>query len=270
MPIGRGDNYGKRYKPQGFGELGRFAGGPNGAMANFLYPLAHRDVVYWRDDFDQDTINLDYYTVDIDAGGTNFAVPATRQVNGVIVGATDNTDNDGAGIAGVGIWSGDNNCGMEVRLKMDVVTDLQLELGFANIITDQKLPVVTDVDTPASGNGGTDIAVFHIDTDQTLTTMAFVTDGSTSNMNCTATTLSPVFTPTADTYHVYKIQLAGDQASAMVDGARLVSHGALIGSRIEGGSLLRPFVFFRNRSAAVKTCTIDYIRVWQDRAVRTA
>lgn len=278
MAIGRADLVGRTYQPFSFRALDRIAASAS-PLTKFLLPLAFRDVTCIWDDFWGDTINTDLYTTSADSGATAPAIPSTASLNGVLEGATGTTDNAGFSITGAPIWRGDNNCVLMVRMAMLAVSGIadgadysafELELGWINTATDTTLPVVTDVDTPATGNGGTDVAVLHIDTDQTLTTMAFVTDGSTTGMNATATTLSPVFTPAANTYYWYVVGLAGNAAYAMVDGARLVGHGGATASQVEGGTLIQPWIYVRTRDTTSKLAHIDSIVVLQDKAVRVA
>lgn len=250
--------------------LDRFSGGSSSAMRLFLLPMARRDVVYFEDDFMGDTINLDHYAVANSTNANVFAIPATQVLGGAMVADTGATDNEATSIRGAAVWKGDHNVGMEVRMKVSPVTNYCLELGFVDTVTNAQLPAVGDVDTPVVNNGAGDAALFHIDTDQTLTTMAFVTDGSTANMNSTKTNLG-TFAPTNDTYHVFTIQTAGDAVMATIDDRDdiRVNHGSTTASKIEGGTLLRPWVYVRTRHTAAVTATVDYIRIWQDRAARS-
>lgn len=268
MPVGTIEHLAKTYFHGNKRHLDKI-GSSQSPLVTLLSRLAWQSVYFRMDDFDVDTINLDSYVLGADTGATTFAAAATQLATGVIQGATGTTDNEGFSIQGPIIVLGDNGCFVEFRLQWDAVTGFQMELGFINAATDATLPVVTDVDTPATGNGGTDVAVLHIDTDQTLTTMAFVTDGVTANMNATATTLSPTFTPTAATFHIYTIGIINNMAFAMVDGARLVSHGATTASQIEGGTLVRPWGYFRTRNVTSKTVDLDYLVLGCDRAART-
>jgi hypothetical protein len=146
-----------------------------------------------------------------------------------------------------------------------------LEIGFFDAATNTDVPVISDIDTPATAGGTSNAALLHYDTDQTLTTMAFFSDGGTANMNATAHTLSPVFTPTVSTFHRYQVGIAGDIPFARVDGARLTSTSTgVIGHRTEGGTLVRPWICVRTRADAAVTVVVDYVAIWQDRDVRAA
>jgi len=274
MPIGQGDAYAKRRFPHSLQHLDQIenAQGTHSALRQFLYPFARQSASHFYDNFDRKAIDTtNYWTASETGTGTTFAVPATTGLNGTVVGVTGATSGNCETLYGTRNWAGDNNCWFEIRFKIDVVTNLSFETGLIDSASDLALPTVSDVDTPALAGGTSDLAVVHLDTSQTLTTAAFVTDGSTANMNTTAYTLSPVFTPTADTFHIITVGLAGDIPFCMVDGARFTTPTTgVIGQRVEGGTLLRPFFAVRARSAAAKTATIDYVALGQDRAARTA
>ena len=134
---------------------------------------------------------------------------------------------------------------------------------------------INDIDTPTITNGAADVALVGMDTSQTLITMAFITDGSTSNMNTTKTNLG-TRTPTNATYMTVRVQLAGpaatnaascwvlDENGAIVENA---SHGAALASQIEGATLIHPRFFIEPvTTPAARTVDIDYWRVWQNRS----
>lgn len=269
MPSGIGDRRAKTRFPWSFRELDRFAA--TSPARGYLTPLAIQDFVWFFDDFLGDAVNLDMYTTAETGDGTEFAIPATHLVGGGITSVTATSSGDAQTLYGPRIWKGDNNCGLEVRLKFDVVTTLMYEVGFIDSASDLAIPVGSDIDTPAFAGGTSDAAVLHMDQSQTLTTTAFLTDGSTSNMNATAQTLSPTFTPTAATYARYRVGIAGDIPSAMINGGSPTSTSTgVIGHRTEGGTLVRLFVATRTRTTAAKTTDIDYVAIWQDRDVRVA
>lgn len=263
--MARSDTYGKmRRRPSSKQNLAR----REANLDILLHPILWQDVAFLFDDFLGDAINLDLYTLGADAGATTFASPTTQLRSGVIQGSTGTTDNEAHALVLAPCWLGDAYCGTEFRLKHDVVTSIQVECGLSDPLTSNVLPAITDIDTPASGNGGTDIAVFHIDTDQTLTTAAFATDGSTASMNCTKTNLG-TYAPTADTYYTIRVQLSGDtSAIGVYENGQLMhfaNHGDVIASRIEGGVLVGPRLLIRTRNTTAKVTDVDYVAAWQDR-----
>ena len=148
---------------------------------------------------------------------------------------------------------------------------LARSIGFTDALSDETLPAVTDVDTPATGNGATDVAVVHLDTDQTLTTAAFVSESTGSAFACQKVNLG-TWTPTAATYYTVRVQLATNNAFCKVfdssDPRRpiLVANGEKgLTSALEGGTAVRPHMLFGTRNTSAKVVDIDLIRVWQDR-----
>ena len=231
----------------------------NSDRAEFLKLLATEDVYRRTFEFDGKDLLDDFWTFDRDTTATSFALPSTKLLGGAISGNTGATDNGAISMRGPLIYKGDNYCGMHVHWKSDVVTNLQFEIGFIDAVTDATLPVITDVDPPASGNGGADIAVVHMDTDQTLTTMALVADGSTSGMACTKSNIATL-APTAATYQCIRMQLYANHVQVIIDNQR--NYWKALRENVEGGTLVMPWLFWRCRSAAAKAIDIDFVDVW--------
>ena len=279
----KGSTYGNKQRPGGFAHIQRFTSSES-ELAKFLYPFAWRDTVFINDDFTSanataaGSIDLNKWTfAKIASNGTNFAATGTQVANGTITGITGSgAAGDHVNIRGGAVWAGDYNCGMEIRLKMDVITDVEWQTGFSDPLTSYTATpsILNDIDTPSITNGATDVAIIGQDTGQTLTTMAFVTDGSTSNMNTTATALG-TRTQVVSTYKTYRVQLART-ASAVASSFAYVlnennavqesaSHGGVLASQIKGDVLLHPWFMVQTLTTAAITVDIDYISVWQDR-----
>ena len=231
-------------------------------MAIASFPNLYRDQVFHLDDFLVDTLNLDFWVLSTDGTATAFAI--TPALGGTIRGNAGETDNGYLAINGPIIFSGDKNAGMEVRLKLDAITAVTFEIGFTDALSDETLPAVTDVDTPATGNGATDVAVVHLDTDQTLQSAAFV--GESTGSTYAAQKVNLAFTPTAATYFTVRVQLATDNAFCAIFDANgaVVKEGSL-SLALEGATLVRPHVIIGTRSVSDRVPDIDYIAVWQDR-----
>jgi hypothetical protein len=234
-----------------------------------LYPQFRDNVVFIEDDFIEDTISSTRWNLSADGTATDFAW--SSGAGGRISGTTGTTDNGYHAINGDVIWSGDKNAGMAVRFQLDVVTSFNLELGFTDALTDETLPAVTDVDTPATGNGATDVAVIHIDTDQTLTTAAFVSE-STGSVYAAQKVNLGTFTPVAAKWYTAVVQLSGDNAFCAIYNTDVAGSPTLqastnkgLSTALEGGTLVRPHFLIGTRNTTAKVCLIDFIRVWQDR-----
>lgn len=235
--------------------------GKDDPLFNFASRYALRDSVLFVDDFLGDTINLDNYAV-ANSGGSgaaDFAVNVQR--DGVIQGATGTTDNGSISLITPLIYYGDANCGMEARFKCDVVTGYNFEVGFIDAVPGSDAGAISDIDTPAAN--ATDCAVLTIDTDQTLTTLAFATAGSTFTTTKTVPT-GPITNLAAATYATVRIQLAGNTAHCWVNGKKIATHN---GNKVEGGNALALWVYVRTRNTTAKVFALDYLAAWQDRNV---
>lgn len=246
----------------------------NDAMRAFLYPYAHRDVLFKHIDFDEVTFNADPWTKTVDTG-PDFAIAANP--NGTLRFTTGTDDNEGGSLISSAIFKGDLNPGAEIRLKGSSWANIAAEFGFIDDVTDKTTPAVTDIDTPAFGAGLAEGAVVSMDTDQTLVTMALVTDSATYTSAAKSllyNDANPVaaFAPTADVYFTIRVQIHRDVVWAFLFDAngdyvystKIVPSGTTGG--IEGGTALKLWLAFANKvGSASRTYDIDYITYWQDR-----
>lgn len=273
-----GNQYGNKIRPSGHSHIQRFTS-TESELAKFLYPIAWRDTTFIVDDFTGTAIDTSLWlTAKIASNGTNFAPNATQIASGILTGVTGNgAAGDHVSVRNGASWAGDYNCGMEIRWRIDNNSAVQWETGFNDPMTsytNTASSAINDIDTPTITNGTTDVALVGMDTQQTLTTMAFITDGSTSNMNTTKTNLG-TRTPTNSTFQTIRVQLA-QTASAVAAAACFVldnnnalqeqaSHGSVLASQIKGDVLLEPRFYVETTTTGSLTVDIDYIAVWQDR-----
>jgi hypothetical protein len=243
-------------------------GTPRG-IALALYPTFRESVVFIEDDFIEDTISSTRWNLAADGTATTFAW--STGAGGRVAGATGTTDNGYFAINGDVIWSGDKNCGMAIRWQTDIITDHTFEIGFTDALADETLPAVSDVDTPATGNGATDVAVVHLDTDQTLKTAAFVSESTGTAYAAQKVNLG-TWAPTAAKWYTTIVQLQGDTAFTATYNTDVAGSPALQANTnksltlaLEGGTLVRPHFLYGTRSTASKAVLVDFIRVWQDR-----
>lgn len=219
------------------------------------------------DEFNSDTLNTFNWTVDGDTGTTALAVPAaaSAQAGGVLTGTTATDDNEAISIYGHPIWSGDLNCGMLVTAKFDDVENFFFETGFTDPLTDYTLPAINDIDTPTITNGGSTVATLTMDTDQTLVTATFITDGDATYATA-ATAPSTAWSPTADTYFTAIIQLIGNTAVCAVLDANYNKVFQVSKIGVEGGTLVQPWFIVGNRAASEATVpTLRRLAVWGDK-----
>ena len=275
MPTG--STYGRERHPSSFRHLSRI-GPSESELARFLYPLANRDVVYVFDDFiggqNQEPTATDWnesiWNAKVNNAGTAFVPGGTQLVNGVIIGATGAYSEDTTSFFTDLEWAGDNRCGMEVRWLVDTIDGSEWEIGFNNAITAAEEPILGDIDTPSYDDGDA-LCLVGQQTGATLTTLAMVTDGSTTNMNATKTDLGTRAMTNA-TYATVRVQLDGnssfvygfDANGGLVESA---SHGGLIGSQVEGGTLLQSRALWEANTNSTVNVSVDYWGIWQDRYV---
>ncbi len=271
-----GSNYGNLLLPSGFQHIQRF-GPSQSALAQFLYPAAWRDVIFVHDHFTGPALNTHLWTA-AGVNGTDFDPPATQLLGGVAQGLTENVAQDQNSIRSDTVWAGDNNCGVEFRWKIDNIDTLLFEMGFNDPLSSYTASddgAINDIDTPTITNGATDVALVGRDTGQTLTTMAFITDGSTSNMNTTKTDLG-TRTPTNATYQHVRIQLTQTASAVAASHAYVfdangalqedAQHGSVLASQIKGDVLLEARLYIEALTTSVRTADVDSITIWQDLA----
>lgn len=252
--------------PQSFAQLTR-GRGANSELVGFLLPFARQDFIYVEDDFINITLDTTngLWALGTDAGGTAFAQGALE--GGTIRAQTAATDNNQVQIrggAGLISFAAARNPGAEIRWKVDTVNadELEVEFGFSDPLTDNTLSAVTDVDTPATGNGATDLVVIHMDGDQTLKTYALVTDGGTPAAAKTNFATSVV--PVAATYARMLVQAYSNAGFGVIDND-FVNKAAGVDTGPDAAVLMRPHFTVATLAAVDKIIDIDYIRLWAER-----
>jgi hypothetical protein len=248
--------------------LKRYAGG-----RDRLYPLLEmhtQDMVVHRDDFLGDTIRGDatapgaYEVVTGVDGAINILA---NQVNGV----AEVRASDGAGAddeyCGVSLpelnFQGQLNCNMAVRLQIDAIATVKVEIGFTDVTTDAG--AVDALATPTFT--ATDAAVWVLDTDDTANWQcAGVQAGSA------ATKIEPGFAPTAATFETLQVSIEGTTARFLrydangrntYDSSR---SGEDMTNAITGTTQLVPWVFVQLRAGSIdRNLQLDFFDAWQRR-----
>ena len=241
-----------------------------------LYPMMERyslDTVGFGDDFLGDTLNSNLYTIANGGGaGATSAVITAGVLNGV---ATLETGTAGDSTASAEIctglqFRGDQSCVVVACLKLDVITNVKVEVGFTDALDDAG--AVNAKVTPTFT--ATDCAVWCLDTtDNAYWEGLAANNGSTLPMVTVEAAISPV----ADTYEYLMVELnENDSASneCTVTFRRFDADGYLtyegVGGRgtnqgPNGNVLLTPWIYIEARSAAEKIMTLDYFGAWQRR-----
>ena len=238
-------------------------------LYEFLSMYAHADVNMKNFQFTgaADFTNADYWTVakNSGTGNANFALVVAS--GGYIQADTGTGAGDSVSLVGPIIYSGDENCGMEIRVQTDDITSVNFEIGFIDAVPGSDASGVSDIDTPAAAFS--DGALIQLDDSQTLKTLAFITDGSGGSQAVAATTFaSPAGTNMVNaTWHTFRIQLVGNVAACWVDGVLAAVHDAgttQSQGALEGGVLLAPWIYWRTRDSTASFPKISQASVWQD------
>ena len=244
--------------------LKRVRGGRDG-----LYPfLEHNtwDVVHYFDDFLGDEMRGSgaapgVYELNTGDDGT-FTILAD-QVNGV---AQLSASTGAGGTEEYGFialpelnWSGAQNAVIAVRLSIDAVTAVKVEVGFTDVTTDNGAVNVLATPTGTAD----DCAVWVMDTDDGLNWQCFGNKAGTE-----ATKIEPGFPPVAATYETLIVALRDDNAKFL----RLDANGSLtfesswMTAAITAADKLVPWVGVQVRSGTTdRHVNIDYIDVRQRR-----
>ena len=246
--------------------LKRVRGGRDG-----LYPfLEHNtwDIVHWFDDFLGDEIQGSGATpglYEVVTGVDGALAILANQENGVAelsasVGAGAGDEYCGLSLPELA-WTGERNAVIAVRVNLDAVTNVKLEIGFTDVTTD--VGVIDVLATPTLVNAGTDAAIWIIDTTDTLNWQIVATQAGT----LTAKT-EPGVAPVAGTFETMIVALHGTNAKFM----RLNAAGGevyrsdWVTSAITAADALVPWIFIQERTGVDRNARIDFIDV---RARRT-
>jgi len=247
--------------PGSMAMLSRLFQGSDPVKVVAAYPLLFSDYYFRVWHFDEDAIEARWATA-VTAGGAPTAFAYNAQRNGALQGLTGTTD-DGAIALHLDnvIFDPADNPWMLVRWRAPAaVTGFSFEISFTDARTDEALPGITDIDTPASGNGITDGGGIHMDTDQTLTTAAAWGVGTSTTI---LKTNMGTFTPTASAiqYTLVGVRI-GQTFVAHWDGRALANN--TIYSVLSGPDtavLVRPHLLFRTRNTTSKTINVHMIAI---------
>jgi len=263
-------------------------------LASFLYSRNGRDVSFVDVAFNNVTILSNPWTSTADASATAFAQDATI-AGGAVKGVTGATGEGAMSLFGAPIFQPQLNCGMEVSLKVSAITNIRLEVGWVNVITDKTLPVATDVDgTPTFAANSTEVAIMSWQTDDTIATPRFVGDSVDFPTAKGATLMTPygvpaasqtAWAPTADTWFSVRVQNYGTRASSDADPTGSVAcmifndknqivafsmFDAIAGGGTGGltpEAMLAPWIFGGTINTTSKDVHVRYARAWADRYV---
>jgi hypothetical protein len=155
----------------------------------------------------------------------------------------------------------EQNPWIEAKFDMDDVTNIELSLGFVDAVPASAADILGDIDTPTFAGGIADAAVIGLDTEQTLTTAALVTIGtSTAVGKTTLPTAAPVGVPTINVQVIWRVELRNDRVFAFVN-------GILVAERTgpDIAKLLTPVFLIASKANDALEGRLDYIEFGQER-----
>lgn len=205
------------------------------------------DVIKFDEDFVKSPIDaadsiLGATVTLVEAGAGETTVNVTDAAGGQLLVTTDAADNDGANIQ----WGGEafklasfSHFYFGTRLKISDATQSDLFIGLA----------VTDTDLL----GGVTDSIGFRKVDGATTLTAIVEKDSTE-------TLATVATSIGTSFIVLELVHDGSVLEAFVDG---VSQGTIATTNLPDDEELRVSLHFLAGEAVAKTCTVDWIKVYQ-------
>jgi len=244
--------------------LKRVRGGRDG-----LYPfLEHNtwDVVHYFDDFLGDEIRgsgATPGTYELNTGDDGVLSVLADQTNGVAeLSASTGAggDNEYAFIALPELnWTGAQNAVMAVRLNIDAITTVKIEVGFTDVTTDNGAVNVLATPTGTAD----DCALWVFDTDDTAYWQCFGNKAGTE-----ATKIEDGLAPVADTFETLIVALRDTNAKFLRLDANgnLTYESAWMTDAITAADKLVPWVGLQLRTGSIdRNLNIDYIDVRQRR-----
>ena len=247
-----------------------------GLMRDLLRVNANVDTIFIYDDFLQEVLDQTngFWIKQNSTNATALAVPDTA--NGVARVTTGTTDNEYGSFAGQLSFSTELNPVLITSVRANIVTGFKAEVGWTDAQNDAG--AVNAYDTPTST--ADDYAVGTVDMDGTNGQLwALITDGSTTNMNATATQSGEAFgaaaatltTAAANTYDRMAVTLRALSATVVTaqlyrNGKQLAAHGAALANQIKGGIAICPWLHGQTRNTTSKRIDWDYVILMQDRS----
>ena len=243
-----------------------------GERFDLISMLAWGDKTVLYEDFYGDSAETTKFLETQISGGGTLTYPAVANgVARVTTGAAG--ADDGMVMAGNLCWMGDLNIVAQTRVRANVVTTLKVEFGFGDLAA-RNTEIVNDYDPPSLATDQPDVLCAVVDTGGTNgNRWQLVTDGSTTNMNATATqsgeaigaAATALTTAVANIYDVITLTGIGNRARMYRNGNSLAHHGAVVASQFEGGSVVAPYLHGATLTTADKLIDFDYLVVPKDR-----
>ena len=155
-----------------------------------------------------------------------------------------------------------------MRLKLNNAATVKCEVVFTDVVSGTDAGVVNVLATPTVR--AADAVVWAADTDDTAYWQALGVDSGTIT-----TKIEPSLAIDA-TYNTFMVQLQRYDSSSNIAAAqfrRADANGHVtytsdwMTAAVTSNVLLTPWVYVQNRTTSNRTCTIDFIHVWQRRTI---
>ncbi len=232
------------------------------------------DTCRWYDDFLGDTVRGDATapgTYEIKTGSDGVINILADQTNGIAeIRASDGNGsiNEYCCVALPELgFMGDLNATVAMRLAIDAITTVKVEMGFTDVTTDVGAVKTAGLATVGDGNDNSmnaaDAALWVFDTDDTASWQCVgVKTGAEP------TKIEDGQAPEAGTFQTLIVSLEGDQAKFIrldANGYKLYE-SAWMADAIEGGTKICPWIFIELKAGTIdRNIQLDYIHAWQRR-----
>lgn len=224
------------------------------------------NMVVWDDDFLGDTIRGDatspgiYEVVTGVDGAINILADQKNGIAEIRASDGNGADNEYAGISLPELaFCGDNYCGMAVRLTVDNIATVKMEVGFTDVTTDAGM--VNALATPTFT--ATNCCGWAFDTDDNAYWQAVgAKDGSA------ATKIEPEIAPVATTFEWLIVVIEGNNAKfyRLDENANQTYESGWMTDAIEGGTQVSPWIFVQLRAGTIdRNIQLDRLIVWGNR-----
>lgn len=209
------------------------------------------------------TFDMDFFSaldltawVEEEANGGTIAWAAPHSVTLT----TGSTNDDVAELSHASTWTATRNCGMQARVKMDIITAIGVNIGFVDADMSTNDRICFELTGTALTNARvTDGAAFVFDTDGT--TDVWYVAAVDTDVEGTPAALSVSAAPVANTYAWFGITLDTSANATFYYNFKSVGY---LPACTTTTALLLPYVSVVTRAAAAKVVTVDRIVCWQD------
>lgn len=214
--------------------------------------------VRFFDDFLDDTLDDNAWTIDDITGGTNFVI--AEAVNGTAVGVAHTSAGQGVLLHGTLDWEANDGGPLifETRVKLGTTLSSLIFVGFTDAKTGEM---------PMNYNGGTftstasDAAGFYYAGGETAATWRC--GGVAGDVDSTQTAASSDLNPVADTYQTFRVVVnEGGYGSFYINGEIVVEN---VAGCLTAGTAVMPCLQVCMDAVASGTLTADYVYVSKGR-----